>query len=131
MVFMLHLSRLLGLVLGLAAGAVIGLGASAWAGVVIGAILGVSVGFLAGALVPEFARILIRLVLKWSDGTRLRARLEHKHCLSHLIITELVSRGEPVEQFRGYVESLIRSDSAARRSCGKMSRRKWFPDMKP
>ena len=40
----------------------------------------------------------------------------------------LVSRGEPVEQFQGYVESLLRSGSPFRRSCGKMNQRKWYPD---
>ena len=72
-----------------------------------------------------------RLGLKWSDTTKLQARLERDCCLSHWIIAELASRGEPVEQFRDYVESLLRSNSFIRRSCGKMIRRKWFPDMKP
>jgi hypothetical protein len=125
------LSRILGVLLGLAVGAVIAVGASAGAGVFIGVILAISVGFLVGSLPHEIALVLIRLVFKWRDKNKLRAQLESDYWLSHLIIAELVSRGEPVEQFRGYVESLLRSDSAFRRSYGKMNRRKWFPDMKP
>jgi hypothetical protein len=127
MLIIFQLSRLLGL----AVGALVCLGAFAWAGVVIGATLGISVGYLVGALLHEFALIGILLGMKWSDTMKLKARLERDYCLSHLIIAELVSRGEPVEQFRGLVEGLLRSDSAFRRSYGKMNRHKWFPDMKP
>jgi hypothetical protein len=106
-------------------------GASAGAGVVTGVILAICVGFLVGNLPHEIALVLIRLVFKWRDKNKLRAQLESDYWLSYLIIAELVSRGEPVEQFRGYVESLLRLDSAFRRSYGKVNRRKWFPDMKP
>jgi hypothetical protein len=97
--------------------------------VLIGATLGISVGCLAGALLHEFALIGMRLGMKWSDTTKLKSRLERDYCLSHLIIAELVSRGEPVQQFRGHVEALVRSNSASRRSCGKECRKKWFPNM--
>ncbi len=115
--------------LGFAVGVLICLGACVWAGVVIGATLGISVGYLAGALLQEFGLIGIRLRLKFLDTAILRARLVRDDCLSHLLITELVSRGEPVEQFRTHVEALVRSDSVFRRSSGKECQKKWFPDM--
>lgn len=127
MILIFHLSRLLGFVVG----ALICLGACAWAGVVIGVTLGISVGYLVGALLYEFGLIGIRLGLKWSDTTKLKGRLERDHRLSHLIIAEMVSRGEPVEQFRGHVEALIRSDSASLRRCGKACQRAWFPNRTP
>jgi len=127
MVIIFVVSRLLGF----AVGALVCLGACVWAGVVIGATLGLSVGYLVGMLLQEFGEIAIRLRMKFSDTASLRARLERDQCLSHLIITELVSRGDPVEQFRGQVEVLIRSNSFFRRSSGKQCRKKWFPDMNP
>jgi hypothetical protein len=102
MVIIFHLSRLLGL----AVGVLICLGACAWAGVVIGATLGISVGYLVGALLHEFTLIGIRLGMKFCDTTKLKARLERDHCLSHLIIGELVSRGEAVPRSCGGVSSI-------------------------
>jgi hypothetical protein len=126
MVIIFQLSRLLGVVVGLAVGGLVGFGASAWAGVPIGVVLGFSAGFLVGALVHEFAVIGIRLGLKCSNTTKLKARLGCDYCLSHLIIAELVNRGEPSEQFRGHVESLPTSASGPHRSIGKRLQRQWF-----
>ena len=82
-------------------------------------------------LFQEFGEIAIRLRMKFSHTTVLRARLERDQCLSHLIIAELVSRGDPVDQFRDQVEALIRSNSFFLRGSGKQCRKKWFPDMTP
>lgn len=131
MTFIFHLSRVLGVLSGVGLGLVIIFFASASAGIPIGIALGVSVGCLFGLVPPEFVRHGIKFSLRWSDTARLKKRLHREHGLAPLIIEELVSRGEPVEQFRDYVESSLRSNSFIRRSCGKMTRRKWFPDMKP
>jgi len=125
------LSRVLGALVGVGLGLVIIFFASAWAGVPIGIALGVSVGWLFGFLPPEIVRHGIRISLRWSETARLKERLHREHGLAPLIIEELVSRGEPIEQFRDYVESLLRSNSFIRRGGGKMIRRRWFPDMKP
>ena len=127
MVILFIVSRLLGF----AVGTIVCLGACAWAGVVIGATLGLLVGFLIGMLLQEFGEIAIRLRMKFLDTANLRARLERDQCLSHLIIAELVSRGDPVEPFRDQVETLIRSNSFFQRSSGKQCRKKWFRDMTP
>jgi hypothetical protein len=125
------LSRVLGALVGVGLGLVIIFFASAWAGIPIGIALGVSVGCLFGLVPPEFVRHGIKFSLRWSDTARLKERLRQEHGLAPLIIEELVSRGEPVEQFRDYVESLLRSNSFIRRGCGRMIRCKRFPDMKP
>lgn len=127
MAFIFHLSRLLGVLLGVGLGLAITFFAGAWAGIPIGVILGVAAGYLFGLLPPECARHGIKFTLRWSDTARLKERLHREHGLAAIIIEELMSRGEPVEQFRDYVEALVRSNSAFRRSCGKQCRKKWFP----
>lgn len=131
MTFLYLLSRVLGALVGVGLGLVIIFFASAWAGIPIGIALGVSVGCLFGLLPPEIVRHGITFSLRSSDTARLKERLHREHGLAPLIIEELVSRGEPVEQFRDHVESLVRSNSFIRRSCGKDCRKKWFPNMTP
>lgn len=121
----------LGALVGVGVGLIIIFFASAWAGIPIGIAMGASVGFLFGLVPPELVRHGIKFSLRWSETARLKERLHREHGLAPLIIEELVSRGEPIEHFRDYVESLLRSNSFIRRGCGKMIRRKWFPDMKP
>jgi hypothetical protein len=125
------LSQVLGALAGVGLGLVVIFFASAWAGIPIGVLPGVAVGYLFGLLPPECVRHGIKFLLRWSDTARLKDRLHREHGLAPIIIEELVSRGEPVEQFRDYVESLLRSNSFIRRGCGKLIRHKWFPDMKP
>jgi len=125
------LSHGLSALVGVGVGLIIIFFVSAWAGIPIGIALGVSVGFLFGLVPPELVRHGIKFSLRWSQTARLKERLHREHGLAPLIIEELVSRGEPIEHFRDYVESLLRSNSFIRRGCGKMIRRKWFPDMKP
>jgi hypothetical protein len=125
------LSRVLGALLGVGLGLVIILFASAWAGIPIGVILGVAVGCLFGLVPPEIVRHGIKFSLRWSETARLKERLHREPGLAPLIIEELVSSGEPVEQFRDHVESLLQSNSFIRRSAGKECRKKWFPAMTP
>jgi hypothetical protein len=130
--YLLHLlSHGLGALVGIGVGLIIIFFASAWAGIPIGIALGVSVGCLFGLVPPEFVRHGIQFSLRWSETARLKERLRQEYGLAPLIIEELLSRGEPIEHFRDHVESLLRSNSFIRRGCGKMIRRKWFPDMKP
>lgn len=131
MTLLFLLSLGLGAVVGVGVGISIIFFASAWAGIPIGIALGVPMGCLFGLVPPEIVRHGIKFSLRWSETAGLKERLQREHGLAPLIIEELVSRGEPVAQFRDYVESLLRSNSFIRRSCGKMIRRKWFPDTKP
>lgn len=131
MTILFLLSRALGALFGVGLGLVVLFFASAWAGIPIGIALGVSVGCLFRLVPPEFVRHGIKFSLRWSGTAQLKERLHREHGLAPLIIEELVSRGEPIEHFRDYVESLLRSNSFIRRGRGKKIRRKWFPDMKP
>ena len=131
MTILYRVSQVLGALVGVGLGLVILAFASVWAGIPIGISLGVSVGFLFGLVPPELVRHGIKFSLRWSQTARLKERLHREHGLAPLIIEELVSRGEPIEHLRDYVESLLRSNSFIRRGCGKMIRRKWFTDMKP
>jgi len=131
MTILFLVSRVVGALVGVGLGLVIILFASAWAGIPISIALGVSVGCLFGLVPPEFVRHGIKFSLHWSETAGLKERLHREHGLAPLIIEELVSRGEPVEQFRDYVESLLRSNSFIRRRCGKECRKKWFPNMTP
>jgi hypothetical protein len=130
MIAIFYSLRLLGVLLGLAVGLMVTIGASAWAGIAIGMALGISVGILAGRLPWGIALACLRLSLKRYATQQLRARIQRDYFPLDLIIAESVSRGESVEQFRGDVEALIRSDSIARRRCGKKCQRRWFPYMK-
>ena len=129
MTFIFHLSRVLGVLLGVGLGLVVIFFASAAAGLPIGVVLGVAAGYLFGLLPPECVRHAIMFSLRWSDTARLKERLRREPGLAPLIVEELVSRGEPVEQFRDYVESLLQSNSFIRRSAGKECRKKWFPSV--
>ncbi len=131
MTFILHLSRVLGALIGAGLGLAIIFFACAWAGIPVGVVLGVAMGCLVGLVPSELVHHGIKFSLRRSDTPRLKERLRREHGLALLVIEELVSRGEPVGQFREEVESLLRSRSMYRRSIGKQVRRKWFPDMTP
>jgi len=131
MTFILQMSRVLGVLLGVSLGLAITFFACAWAGIPIGVILGVAAGYLFGLLPPECVRHGIKFTLRWSDTVDLKERLNRECGVAAIIIEELVSRGEPVEQFRDFVDALVRSNSAFRRSCGKQCRKKWFPSTTP
>jgi len=126
MFVLFQITRVFGLLFGIAIGGATAFFGSGWAGGVVGVVLGITVGWLAALLPPEMLRHAILLSLRGSDSNRLNERLVHAPWLSPLIIGVLVSRGEPVEQFRNYVQSLVRSDSCARRKLGDSIRKKWF-----
>lgn len=122
--------QLLGVGVGLVLGLVIGHQEFGLTGAVIGAVTGVVCGYLLGALPYAIAGIWIRHDLKHCDTAELKARLDRQYAISHLIIAQLVRRGQPVEQFRAYVDSLRHSDSADRRRFGDLNHRIWFPELK-
>lgn len=129
MAFILQRSRLLGLIIGVGLGAVLVFLASARAEILIGVVLGTTAGCLAGLLPSEMVQHSIRLSLCWSKTARLKERLVREHGLAHLIIAELLRRGEPVGQFRDCVQSLLRSDSGSRRKVGQRIQRRWLPEL--
>jgi hypothetical protein len=125
-----HFVQLLGAGVGLVLGLVVGHNGFGWAGAIIGAVVGIVGGYWLGAIPCAVAHVWLRYHLRRSHTADLKARLHRQYAISHFIIAQLVRRGEPVEQFRGYVDTLRHSDSADRRKCGDLNHRIWFPEMK-
>jgi uncharacterized membrane-anchored protein YhcB (DUF1043 family) len=118
--------------LGAAAGAVIGgsYGSSfGWPAAIVGTLVGLIVGMLLGNLPWTASRAWMHYELRRSSVAELKERLQREYFISHLVIGELLSRGEPLEQFRDYVAELLRSHNALKRHCGEGTARMWFPDL--
>ncbi|HXD01495.1 MAG TPA: hypothetical protein VN048_19320 [Verrucomicrobiae bacterium] len=96
-------------------------------GIIVGAVLGLFLGFLVGKIPYIIAVQTLIRNLHRCDVATLRSRLNKEYYISHLIIAELLLRGEPIESFRGYVSGLLLSDSPDRRRFGKEVLRIW-PD---
>jgi hypothetical protein len=118
--------------LGTVAGAVIGgsYGSSfGWPAAIVGALIGLIIGMLVGNLPWAASYAWMRYDLKRSSVAKLKERLQREYFISHLLIGELVSRGEPLEQFRDYVAELLRSQNALERHCGEGVAGMWFPEL--
>jgi hypothetical protein len=118
--------------LGAGAGAVIGgsYGSSfGWPAAIVGTLVGLIVGMLVGNLPWAASRAWMHYDLKRSSVAKLKERLQREYFISHLLIGELLSRGEPLEQFRDYVAELLRSHNALERHCGEGVARMWFPEL--
>ena len=114
------------------AGAVIGgsYGSSfGWPAAIAGTLMGLIAGMLVGNLPWLVSRAWMRYELKRSTVAKLKERLRREYFISHLIIGELLSRGESLEQFRDYVAGLLRSQNALERHCGESVARVWFPEL--
>ena len=94
---------------------------------IVGGVLGLFLGFLAGKIPYLIAVQTLIRNLHRCDAATLRSRLNQEYYISHLIIAELLLRGETIESFRGYVSGLLVSDSSDRRRFGKEVLRIW-PD---
>jgi len=120
-----HLLELIGAVFGVVAGAAIGQRWLGWVGVILGAVAGFFVGRTIGRVPYAIAGEMLKRDLKRCDVATLRSRLDREYYISHLIIAQLLIRGEPIESFREYVSELRRSDSADRRRFGEQLLRIW------
>ena len=118
--------------LGTVAGAVIGgsYGSSfGWPAAIVGALIGLIIGMLVGNLPRAASYAWMRYDLKRSSVAKLKERLQREYFISHLLIGELVSRCEPLEQFRDYVAELRRSQNVLERHCGEGVAGMWFPEL--
>ena len=100
-----------------------------WPAAVVAGALGYAIGTILGRLPYVAVRALMLRGFELSSDDRLRGRLEGEYYISHLLIAELVSRGEPAEQFRGYVAGLLQSEDPDRRRFGTRAASVWFPDL--
>jgi hypothetical protein len=100
-----------------------------WIGGVAGAVVGAYVGLIAGRL-PGFVSVQGMLwSLRRAPTAELRSRLDREYFVAHLIIAELIRRGEAVESFREVIEGQLRSSSEHVRYFGRVNARLWFPDL--
>ena len=114
------------------AGAIIGgiYGSSfGWTAAIAGALIGLIVGILVGNLPRATSYAWMVYDLKRSSVAKLKERLQLEPFMAHLLIGELVSRGEPLEQFRDYAAELLRSSNTLERDCGKGVADMWFPEL--
>lgn len=124
-----HLFQLMGKIFGLCWGAGWGYHWLGLGGGIAGGLVGFIVGHIMLGTLPEV--IALKLVLrglKKADNNTLRSRLESEYFIAHLIIGELIVRGEPVESFRDYVTGLRNSDSSDRKRFGERIAEIW-PEM--
>jgi hypothetical protein len=96
-----------------------------WVGIVLISLAGLLVGLFAGRIPYLIAVHTLLRNLQRCDATTLRLRLDKEYYISHLIIAELLMRGEPIESFRDYISGLVRSDSPDRRRFGLEVLRIW------
>ena len=61
--------------------------------------------------------------------TQLRERLNREYFMSHELLHELISRGEPAEDFREYVARQLKSDRPYEPNIGQYNARTWFPEL--
>ncbi len=124
-----HVFELCGAFIGLGSGFVIGQKLFGWVGAIVGSGIGFYCGLVVGRLPQVIVGAMLKQKLKRSDTATLKRRLENEYFISHLIIACLVVRGEPVEQFRKYIFSLLNSDSWDKRRFGWTNLKIWFPEL--
>jgi hypothetical protein len=120
--------QLIGTVAGVAAGIALG-GRFGIAGTIIGGILGFVVGAFAGRVPWALAWASMRRELQRATVSEPRERAKTEYYFSHLLIAELASRGEPIDDLRSVVAAQLNSDSADVRRFGQANARLWFPDL--
>ena len=119
--------ELLGALAGIAAGIVLGRRWFGALGMILLGLAGLFIGFYTGRLPYLIALQALMRNIQKSDATTLRLRLDKEYYISHLIIAELLLRGETIESFRHYISGLVNSDSPERRRFGLEVLRIW-PD---
>jgi len=100
-----------------------------WFGTILGWALGLTIGYFVGSIPFVITAMVVRFKLKRTTNENLKKQLWEQYFISHLIIAELVARGEPVEQFRNYAESLFYSTDEDRKKYGVGLAKMWFPDL--
>jgi hypothetical protein len=102
-------------------------------GGVAGGLIAAAVGAYVGLIIGRIPGVLtVRSVLRSLRRTataELRAQLEDQYYVSHLIIAELVSRGEPLESFRTIVEHQLTSSNPDVQRFGRANASMWFPEL--
>src|SRR5262249_9210917 len=114
---------------GAMAGYRIGHASGGTVGAIAGVVVGASVGWRVGRVPQVLVSRWLHRSLRRANSADLRSRLEGEYFISHLIIAELVSRGEPVESLREVVTAQLNSDSPDVRRFGRANAQTWFPEL--
>ena len=120
-----HFLELASVLTCLTIGVFLGHGGFGWPGLILGGAVGYFVGRILGRIPLAISLAMLRRDLKRCDASTLRSRLEREYYISHLIIAELLVRGESIESFRDYVSELLRSDSPDKRRFGERNVEIW------
>lgn len=115
--------------IGAVTGAILGHGVVGWPGAVGGAVLGAVLGYWLGAAPFLIGLKLLQRHLNDSTVDELRADLSRNWVGAHLVIAELVARGERVEQHLPLILSLLRSPWSDQRVHGWANLSLWFPEL--
>lgn len=126
-----HLLELAGAFAGFAVGVILGYGWFGWLGGVLGGAVGYFAGCIPGRVPLAISSAMLKRDLKRCDVVTLRTRLAREYYISHLIIAELVVRGEPIESFRDHISDLLCSASSDRRRFGELNLQIWPETAQP
>lgn len=124
-----HVLQFIGLTAGAAYGGTFGWHHYGMAGAAIGTMAGLAVGTIIGRLPWTLVATYMRWDLKRSNVEKLRTRVDREPFISHLLIAELVSRGESSDSFRTTVIKQLQSPSPLEREFGEVNAKLWFPDL--
>jgi hypothetical protein len=98
-------------------------------GAIAGTVLGLVVGMIVGRLPWMLTLHFLQMDLKRSSTSTLRDRVKRQYYISHLIIAELVTRGEPLETLREVVSAQLNSLSKDECRFGLANAKLWFADL--
>ena len=121
--------RLAATVAGAIVGHRIGFGVGGTVAGIAGVAVGAALGRVVGRLPFTVSFAWLQRSLKRASTPELRASLDEDYCISHLIIAELIQRGEPVESFREVVMAQLASASPDVRRFGRGNARAWFHEL--
>ncbi len=99
------------------------------AGAFAGAVVGAAAGWIVGRVPAILASRWVHRAMRRANSADLRSRLERDYFLSHIILAELASRGEPLESLRPFVVAQLNSESADVQRFGRANAKMWFPDL--
>jgi membrane protein YqaA with SNARE-associated domain len=119
MMTLFDLIQVLALLIGVYFGATQGYQSGNVLGLFVGALIGLLAGWVIGRLPFLVAMIWARADLKRASTEKLQSRLAREYFSSHLIIAELLQRGEPITSFSEYANELAQSKDTNKARFGK------------
>lgn len=123
----------IGTVAGGAIGARVGFEWFGYPGGVVGCVLGAALGYFAGNTFYRLLNHATKRRVRSKSSAELRAELVRDYIpgtyVSSLIISVLLDRGEPVEDFREYIFRQLHSENVTWRTAGLYNLALCYPDL--